>query len=106
MRMLCNVTASACLCTGLAQLRAAGTAGDERSALARAFCTVRMREIVGNVGELLGGNGILLENHVGRFVAHAEAIYSCEGTWEVNILVVGRAITGMSAFIWLPRAAG
>ncbi len=98
-RMLANVTASACLCARLAQLQAAGTAGDEHSALAKAFCTVRMRETVGYARELLGGNGILLENQVGRFVADAEAIYSYEGTREINTLVVGRAITGLSAFV-------
>ena len=98
-RMLSNVTASACLCARLAQLQAAGTAGDEHSAMAKAFCTVRMRETVGYARELLGGNGILLEHQVGRFVADAEAIYSYEGTREINTLVVGRAITGLSAFV-------
>jgi len=98
-RMLANVTASACLCSRLAQLQAEGAAGDEHSALAKAFCTVRMRETVGYARELLGGNGILLENQVGRFVADAEAIYSYEGTREINTLVVGRAITGHSAFV-------
>ena len=39
------------------------------------------------------------ENNVGRFVADAEAIYSYEGTREINVLVVGRAITGLSAFV-------
>jgi len=97
-RMLGNITASACLCTRLAQLQAAGEAADEHSALAKAFCTVRMRESVGYARELLGGNGILLEHQVGRFVADAEAIYSYEGTREINTLVVGRAITGLSAF--------
>jgi len=98
-RMLANVTASACLCARLAQLQAEGAAGDEHSALAKAFCTVRMRETVGYARELLGGNGILLEHQVGRFVADAEAIYSYEGTREINTLVVGRAITGQSAFV-------
>jgi glutaryl-CoA dehydrogenase len=98
-RMLANVTASACLCARLAQLQADGAAGDEHSALAKAFCTVRMRETVGYARELLGGNGILLEHQVGRFVADAEAIYSYEGTREINTLVVGRAITGHSAFV-------
>jgi len=98
-RMLCNVTASACLCARLAQMQADGAARDEHSALAKAFCTVRMRETVGYARELLGGNGILLENQVGRFVADAEAIYSYEGTREINTLVVGRAITGLSAFV-------
>ncbi len=98
-RMLSNITASACLCTRLAQLQAEGRAADEHSALAKAFCTVRMRETVGYARELLGGNGILLEHQVGRFVADAEAIYSYEGTREINTLVVGRAITGLSAFV-------
>jgi alkylation response protein AidB-like acyl-CoA dehydrogenase len=84
---------------GLAQLQADGAAADEHSALAKAFCTVRMRETVGYARELLGGNGILLEHQVGRFVADAEAIYSYEGIREINTLVVGRAITGLSAFV-------
>lgn len=98
-KMLANITASACMCARLAQLQAAGEAKDEHSALAKAFCTVRMRESVGYARELLGGNGILLEHQVGRFVADAEAIYSYEGTREINTLVVGRAITGLSAFV-------
>jgi len=98
-RMLANVTSSACLCLRLSQLQQAGQAEDHHSALAKAFCTVRMRETVGYARELLGGNGILLENHVGRFVADAEAIYSYEGTREMNTLIVGRAITGTGAFV-------
>jgi glutaryl-CoA dehydrogenase len=98
-RMLSNITASQCLCARLAALQADGVARDEHSAMAKAFCTVRMRESVGYARELLGGNGILLENQVGRFVADAEAIYSYEGTREINTLVVGRAITGHSAFV-------
>jgi glutaryl-CoA dehydrogenase len=98
-RMLSNITASAALCARLSQLEAAGLARDEHASLAKAFCTVRMRESVGWARELLGGNGILLEHHVGRFVADAEAIYSYEGTREMNTLIVGRAITGLSAFV-------
>ncbi|HTS98278.1 MAG TPA: acyl-CoA dehydrogenase family protein [Streptosporangiaceae bacterium] len=98
-RMLANVTSSACLCVRLAQLQEGGLADDQHSALAKAFCTVRTRETVGLARELLGGNGILLEHHVGRFVADAEAIYSYEGTREVNTLIVGRSITGTSAFV-------
>ncbi|HZD73096.1 MAG TPA: acyl-CoA dehydrogenase family protein, partial [Actinomycetota bacterium] len=97
-KMLGNITASAALCARLSQLQAAALANDEHASLAKAFCTVRMRETVGWARELLGGNGILLEHHVGRFVADAEAIYSYEGTREMNTLIVGRAITGHSAF--------
>jgi glutaryl-CoA dehydrogenase len=97
-KMLANTTASAALCARLAGLQQEGQARDEHSALAKAFCTMRMRETVGWARELMGGNGILLEHNVGRFVADAEAIYSYEGTREMNTLIVGRAITGLSAF--------
>jgi len=98
-RMLANITSSACLCARLAALQQDDQAEDHHSALAKAFCTVRMRETTGWARELLGGNGILLENQVGRFVADSEAIYSYEGTREINTLIVGRAITGLSAFV-------
>jgi glutaryl-CoA dehydrogenase len=98
-KMISNVTASACMCLRLSQLQQEGKAKDHHSAMAKAFCTVRMRETVGYARELLGGNGILLDYQVGRFVADAEAIYSYEGTREMNTLIVGRAITGESAFI-------
>ncbi|HZO67249.1 MAG TPA: acyl-CoA dehydrogenase family protein [Kribbellaceae bacterium] len=98
-RMLANTTASAALCVRLSQLQDAGVAADEHASLAKAFCTVRMRETVGYARELMGGNGILLEHNVGRYVADAEAIYSYEGTREMNTLIVGRSITGESAFV-------
>jgi glutaryl-CoA dehydrogenase len=71
----------------------------ENTSLAKAFTTVKCRETVGYARKLLGGNGILLENHVGRFVADAEVIYSYEGTREMNTLIVGKAITRLSAFV-------
>ena len=58
-----------------------------------------MRETVGWARELLGANGILLDQQIGRFVADAEALYSYEGTREMNSLIVGKAITGFSAFV-------
>ena len=98
-KMLANVTASTAMNARASQLQDAGTLRDEHASLCKAHSTVRMRETVGWAREVLGGNGILLEHHVGRFVADAEAIYSYEGTREVNTLIVGRAITGESAFV-------
>jgi glutaryl-CoA dehydrogenase len=98
-RMLGNITASQCMVARLSLLQDAGKIDDQHASLAKAFCTVKMRETVGFARELMGGNGILLEHDVGRFVADAEAIYSYEGTREINTLIVGRAITGFSAFI-------
>ena len=99
MRMLGNLTTSLGLVVRLAQAQDEGVYRDEHSALAKAVCTYRMRVAVGWAREILGGNGIVLDYNVGRFVADAEAIYSYEGTREMNSLVTGRAITGLSAFV-------
>src|SRR5258708_2413266 len=98
-KMLGNITSSLCMVVRLSQLQDEGKLKDEHASLAKAFCTVRMRESVGYARELLGANGILLEEHIGRFVADAEAIYSYEGTREMNTLIVGKAITGFGAFV-------
>jgi len=98
-RMLGNVVQSQTMCLRMSQLQEEGRMTDEIAGLAKALCSVRCRETVGWARELLGGNGILLENHVGRFVAGAEAIYSYEGTREMNTLIVGKHITGLSAFV-------
>ena len=98
-RMLCNITSSQAMCVRLSQMQDQGLMRDEHASLAKGVCTVRMRETVGWARELLGANGILLDQHVGRFVADAEALYSYEGTREMNALIVGKAITGFSAFV-------
>ena len=98
-KMLGNITASLCMVVRLSQLQDEGKLKDEHASLAKAFCTVKMRETVGYARELLGANGIVLDYQVGRFVADAEAIYSYEGTREMNTLIVGKAITGFGAFV-------
>ena len=98
-KMIGNITACQCMVIRLSQLQDQGKLADEHASLAKAFCTVKMRETVGFARELLGANGILLDYNVGRFVADSEAIYSYEGTREMNTLIVGRAVSGFSAFI-------
>jgi glutaryl-CoA dehydrogenase len=98
-RMLSGITSSMTLCHRLSQLEEQGQGSEEAASLAKAYCTVSARQTVGLARELLGGNGILLEEQVGRFVADAEAIYSYEGTREINTLIVGRALTGIGAFV-------
>ncbi|MCQ0012573.1 acyl-CoA dehydrogenase family protein [Actinomadura madurae] len=98
-RMLGNATASLGMVVRLAQLQDGGLYRDEHSALAKAYCTTRMREVVGWARELMAGNGIVLDYGIGRFVADAEALYSYEGTREINTLIVGRAATGLGAFV-------
>lgn len=96
--MLANLTASLALVVRLTQRQAAGISTDEDSALAKLFTAARLRESVALGREIAGGNGILLASPLARFFADAEAVYSYEGTHDINALVVGRGITGLSAF--------
>ena len=98
-KSLGNITASIGLVTRVSEMLDEGTQRDEHSSLAKAFATTRMRETVAWSREILGGNGIVLDYNVMRFFADAEAIYSYEGTREMNTLIVGRAITGEAAFV-------
>jgi glutaryl-CoA dehydrogenase len=94
-----NITASLGMVVRVSQMLDDGTQRDEHSALAKSYTTSRMRETVAWCRELFGGNGIVLDYDVARFFADAEAIYSYEGTQEMNTLIVGRSITGQAAFV-------
>jgi glutaryl-CoA dehydrogenase len=97
-KSLGNITSSIGLCTRVSEMLDSGEQRDEHSALAKAFATSRMRETVAWSREILGGNGIVIDYDVARFFADAEALYSYEGTREMNTLIVGRSITGHAAF--------
>ncbi|HEX4158503.1 MAG TPA: acyl-CoA dehydrogenase family protein [Rhizomicrobium sp.] len=98
-KMLANVTACQCLMVRLAELDDQGKLTDQQAALAKAFCTAKSRETVSWGRELLGGNGIVADYNVARFFADAEALYSYEGTYQMQNLIVGKAITGIGAFV-------
>lgn len=98
-RMLGNVTASLSMVADLAEKQDRGIYRDEDSSLAKMWISLRMRETVALAREVVGGNGITLATDVARFHADAEAVYSYEGTHEINALIVGRSLTGTSAFV-------
>jgi glutaryl-CoA dehydrogenase len=98
-QILGNAVSSMGMMVRLSQLEDAVQAKDEQSALAKAFTTARMRESVAIGRGLLGGNGIVTDFEMAKIFADAEAIYSYEGTYEINALVTGRAITGISAIV-------
>jgi glutaryl-CoA dehydrogenase len=98
-KMLGNLTACQCLMLRLAQLDDEGKLGDHHAALAKAYCTSKARETVAWGRELLGGNGIVADYHVGKLFADVEALYSYEGTYQMQNLIVGKAITGIGAFV-------
>lgn len=98
-KILGNTVSSMSMMVRLSQLEDAGQAKDEQSALAKAFTTARMRESVAHGRAILGGNGIVVDYEMAKIFADAEAIYSYEGTYEINTLVTGRSITGVAAFV-------
>lgn len=97
-RMLENATTSLGTMVRIAQLQQAGTLRPEHAAMAKASASARMRESVALGRSVLGGNGISTDYGMARVFADAEALYTYEGSYEINTLVVGRAITGISAF--------
>ncbi len=108
---LSNITASIALSVRVSQMQDEGIQRDHHSAMAKAFVSARMRETVALCREICGGNGIQLGGQsqlaadippgysVARYFADAEAVYTFEGTYDMNTLIVGRAITGIAAFV-------
>ncbi|WP_432398386.1 acyl-CoA dehydrogenase family protein [Pseudarthrobacter sp. L19] len=97
-RMLGNVTSALSLVVRLTEQQDRGVYRDQDSALAKMQTSLLMRQTVALAREVVGGNGITLAADVARFHADAEAIYSYEGTHDINALIIGRALTGHSAF--------
>jgi glutaryl-CoA dehydrogenase len=97
-RMLADLTGMQLICLRLAQLQAYGQVRLEHAALAKLHTAAAARRVCATARDMLGGNGILLEHHVARHHADIEAVYTYEGTDTVQSLIVGRALTGLSAF--------
>jgi len=96
--MLQTLTAMQLYCLRLADLEAKGQIRPEQASLAKVHNTRAAREIASNARDLLGGSGILLENRVIRHRSDIEALHTYEGTDTMQSLIVGRSITGTSAF--------
>ena len=97
-RMLAEVTAMQLYCLQIGRLAERGQLSDTIAGLAKLNNTRKARQVCAEARDMLGGNGILLENHVIRHMADMEAIFTFEGTETIQTLIVGRHITGASAF--------
>ena len=98
-RMLAEITAMQLLCLRLSELADDGRLTAGMASLAKMNHAAKAREIVGMARDILGGNGILLENHVARQHADMEAIFTFEGTDSIQSLIVAREITGLNAIL-------
>jgi glutaryl-CoA dehydrogenase len=97
-KMLAEVTGMQLYCMQLARLARAGRLSDTIAGLAKLNNTRKARGVIAEARDLLGGNGILLENHVIRHMADIEVLHTFEGTETIQTLIVGRDITGIGAF--------
>jgi glutaryl-CoA dehydrogenase len=96
--MLAEVTGMQLYCMQLARLEEAGRLSDTIAGLAKLNNTRKAREVIAEARDMLGGNGVLLENHVIRHMGDIEVIHTYEGTETMQTLIVGRDITGVGAF--------
>jgi glutaryl-CoA dehydrogenase len=97
-KMLADVTAMQLYCLQLGRRALAGDDAPTLAGLAKMHNTSRARRVLAEARDLLGGNGILLDYHVIRHMADVEAVHTFEGTETIQTLIVGRDITGLSAF--------
>jgi glutaryl-CoA dehydrogenase len=97
-RMLAEVTSMQLYCLQCARLTDEGKLRDTFAGLAKMNNTIKARQVIAEARDLLGGNGILLENHVMRHMVDIEAIHTFEGTATIQALIVGRDVTGVAAF--------
>jgi glutaryl-CoA dehydrogenase len=97
-RMLAEITAMQLYCVRVGRLSEEERISDPIASLAKLNNTVKARDVVAEARNLLGGNGILLDNHVMRHMVDMEAIFTFEGTESIQTLLVGRDITGVSGF--------
>lgn len=97
--MLGNAVASMGMMVRIAQLQDQGAADMPQVALAKSYVSARMRETVAMGRSLLGGNGIVTDYRMAKIFSDAEAIYTYEGSFEINTLITGRAVTGVSAIV-------
>jgi glutaryl-CoA dehydrogenase len=96
--MLGDLTAMQLYAIRMARLIDEGKVEETMAALAKYYCTVKGRNVCRLARDVLGGNGVTLDFHVMRHLCDMEALVTYEGTAEIQSLIVGRHITGQSAF--------
>ena len=96
--MVTEITKAQLLCVQLGRLKDAGTMRPEQVSLAKRNNVNIATEVARETRRLLGANGILAEYQAMRHLANLESVYTYEGTHDIHTLVLGQAVTGLSAF--------
>jgi glutaryl-CoA dehydrogenase len=85
-------------CLRVARLTEQGRLTPAIASLAKLHNTRRARHVIAEARDVLGGEGILVDRHVIRHLADVESLHTYEGTDAMLTLIVGRELTGQSAF--------
>ena len=96
--MLAEVTAMQLMCFRLAQLQEAGTMTPPMASLAKMHNVQKAKHVCATARDILGGNGLLLDFHAARHLTDMDVVDTYEGTDSIQALIVGRDVTGLSAF--------
>ena len=96
--MLADTTAMQLVCFRLAQLQEEDRMTGPMASLAKMHNVQRAKSVCSAARDILGGNGLLLDYHVARHMTDMEIVDTYEGTDTIQSLIVGRDVTGISAF--------
>lgn len=96
--MLSDLTSMQLMCTRMAHLAETDQLTDAMASLVKMTTSRKALEMCRTARDMLAGNGLLLENHIGRHLTDMEVVSTYEGTDSMQALIVGREITGISAF--------
>jgi glutaryl-CoA dehydrogenase len=96
--MLTEIVKGQLLVLHLGRLKDAGTYTPQQVSLAKRNNVNIATNIAREARRLLGANGILAEYASMRHMANLESVYTYEGTHDIHTLVLGQAVTGLSAF--------
>ena len=97
--MLAEITNMQLMCYRLAQLQEQGKMTGPMASLAKMNNARKAKQVCSDARDIMGGNGVLLEYHVARHLSDMEIVYTYEGTDTIQSLIVGRDVTGISAFV-------
>ena len=96
--MLAEISAMQLLCIRMADLGTDGRLTGPMASMVKMHTAQKARFVCSEARDLLGGNGILLDRHVARHMTDMEIVSTYEGTDSMQALILGKEITGISAF--------
>ena len=96
--MLTEIVKAQLVSLHLGRMKDTGEVTPQQVSLAKRNNVSMATDIAREARRLLGANGILAEYSAMRHMENLESVYTYEGTDDVHALILGQAVTGLSAF--------